>query len=572
MAHTSYRIRQRRWLLLYCCVIVVLPFSPAHAQTVPSSANPSLIEQRFEKKPTAASSVNDTVTAPLAESKLPKDLEQQMASTHFVLTRVLIEGASAYTPEQLQFAYDGMIGKKISMIDAHEIARRITRHYRDHSYLLSQASIPPQTITNGTLVIRVVEGYVANVRLSSDAISTGQQRVLSAYGQRLTSVRPVGIDDLERYVLLVNDLPGIAAANAIQVSPTAFGAVDMTTTATHTPWSGYVTADNRGSKYVGPLQYTASLTANSLFGRYDRTQLRAITTSPTSELRFVDLAHDEPLGDNGARWGLSGSYSDTDPGDSLKSSFIRGNSTFVQGKISYPFIRTRHENFSGRLLADIRNTNTDVSGNAFSKDRLRSLRLGGSYDFVDEWMGVDLIDVQVSRGLNVWNASDSGILRSRADGESDYTKWGVNLARTQSLPNNFSFATTATGQYTANRLLAGEQFTVGGSGFGSAYDPSELAGDYGAAAKAELRYNHILNYAYLYSYQAYGYYDIGHIWMNDAGVDAKSLSSAGIGVRTAFTRALSGSVEAALPLTRPVSNQGNHGDDARVFFSLSGRF
>lgn len=563
----THRQRKLAWVL---CLIAA-PFTVS-ATPPPTSTNPALIEQRFEQKPAARSSGKVEAPPGAPPTVIPTGIYQQLAETRFVLRRVIIEGATLYTPEELKDTYDDMLGEEISLLDAKTIAWRITNRYREDYYVLSQASIPPQTIRDGTLMIHVIEGFVGSATIVGSAQTSAEQRLLDAYGQRLTSKRPVNIADLERYLLLLNDLPGVGATGAVHLSPTQFGAVDLITNTARRPYDAYASIDNRGSKYVGPLQYTFGFTANSLFGRYDRTHLRAITASPSSELRFIDLQHDEPLGGDGARVSVGSSFSDTVPGDALKSSNIRGQSLLVQTKISYPFIRTRHENANGRIVLDLRNTTTDAAGNAISKDSLRTMRVGGRYDFVDSLLGVNLIDAQISRGLNIWNASDSGAIRSRADGESNFTKLNVDLARTQNLPHNFTLAATATAQYTTNRLLAAENFTVGGASFGSAYDPSELAGDIGAAAKAELRYNQHLGYSYLSSLQPYGYYDFGYARINDGGADAQTLASAGIGVRGYFNSSLYGNIEAALPLTRPASNQGNHGNDPRVFFGLTNRF
>src|SRR5690606_33407012 len=118
----------------------------------------------------------------------------------------------------------------------------------------------------------------------------------------------------------------------------------------------------------------------------------------------------------------------------------------------------------------------------------RVIRLGGSYDVVDGLDGVNLFDMQLSRGLDFLNASKPGSLLSRTGGESEFTKIAGDFSRTKALFDGFSLATTASGQYSPDQLLVPEQYLLGGAAFGSAYDPAELSGDYGASAKAELRY------------------------------------------------------------------------------------
>lgn len=563
---------------LYVLLVLALLPSLAMAQvTPPVSVDPSKIEKRFERKDAVPTATPGKALQAFSPETVPQHLRQQMAETRFMLNRVVISGNTAYTQEELAFAYADMLGKEISLLDARSIARQITERYQKDLYVLSQAILPPQAIaTDGTLYVQVIEGYISAVIFEGDIAESGRRQVVEAYGRQLKKRRPVSIPDIERYLLLMDDLPGATAKGFVRVSPTQYGAAELIVTFTHRKYERVYTLDNRGSKYVGPFQHTAMLYANSMLGWYDYTLVRFITTSPTTELRFLDLLHEEPVGSDGAKLAFNISQSHSKPGDVLKSFALVGDSTFAQVKGSYPLLRTRRESFTGRALFDIRNTTTDIGVNTnLSKDRLRVVRLGGAYDFADRWRAANLIDVQVSHGINAWGATESGTARSRANGASDFSKINADIARTQTFPHDISLATTFTGQYASDPLLAAEQFSLGGTTFGSAYDPSELSGDHGAAARAELRYSQWPNRPYLYYYQLYGFYDIGRMWIKDAlpGIkDNGSLASTGLGTRITINSHFSGSAELAFPLTKSVANQGNHGDDARLFFGLTGRF
>ena len=115
--------------------------------------------------------------------------------------------------------------------------------------------------------------------------------------------------------------------------------------------------------------------------------------------------------------------------------------------------------------------------------------------------------------------------------------------------------------------------TLGGVGFGQAYDSGEVAGDSGIAGKVELRWGKEVGYRYFDSYQLYGYYDIGTVWLDETGPgvpDSLSLASAGVGVRANINSNLYGYLELGVPLTRNVASEGN--SDPRLFFSVTGRF
>src|SRR5690606_6920501 len=101
---------------------------------------------------------------------------------------------------------------------------------------------------------------------------------------------------------------------------------------------------------------------------------------------------------------------------------------------------------------------------------------------------------------------------------------------------------------------------VGGIGFGRGYDPSEVTGDHGIAAKVELQWKEPItfNTPFINSYQLYGFYDIGRVWNEDATTSAQkrdSVASAGAGLRFDLNYDMEGGFAVAFPLTREVQTQ-----------------
>lgn len=542
---------------------------------VPSSVDPSHLEQRFNQPTTQAPVSNITAPAP-KPAEIPAKLQAQMAKKRFVLKSVKIEGSTVYSPDQLKFAYANELGHEISLVDAQHIVQRITDLYHHDDYILSQAIVPPQSIEGGVLRIRIVEGFISDVKLTGDIKENSYRKIVESYADNIKGKRPIKTADLERYLLLINDLPGASAKGLVRPSPKTFGGAELDITVSHKTFGASYTLDNRGTKFVGPWQHTGVLTANSLFGMYDRTLLRVVTTAPMHELQFYDLQHEEQIGSEGTRAIVDVSHSRTLPGDAIHLLGINGQSDAIQAKVLHPFIRSRQENLVGRAIFDYRDTDTDVFKNVdFTEDRLRVLRAGGNYDFADKLLGVNLIDAQVSQGLSIFNASRSIDAVSNPKADGTFTKVNMDVTRTQALPRNFSLLAAASGQYSFDPLLAAEQFTLGGVGFGQAYDPAELAGDHGLAGKLELRYGQALNDYYINSYQLYSYYDIGRVWLREAAAganDKKSLASTGIGIRTNFSENISSNLEVGMPLTKRPSNAGGRNNEPRFFFSTTGRF
>src|SRR6185437_10297723 len=105
------------------------------------------------------------------------------------------------------------------------------------------------------------EGFIARVVFDGEA--SGQMR---RYGDQITQERTMNIATLERYVLLMNDLPGVHAESLLQPSPDTFGAAELVLKVERRPVNASLTADNRGSKYNGPQEYNGMMAQNALLG------------------------------------------------------------------------------------------------------------------------------------------------------------------------------------------------------------------------------------------------------------------------------------------------------------------
>jgi hemolysin activation/secretion protein len=335
-----------------------------------------------------------------------------------------------------------------------------------------------------------------------------------------------------------------------------------------------VGTDNRGSKFNGPYEFSGDLTANSLLGDHSRTGLQGVITSQTEELLFLNAFYDLPVGQEGTRLFFSGSASDSEPGSSLKQFNINGDSRSINLRLTHPFVRSRGKNLTGHLGFGGRNSTTKILGLLDSEDRLRVVNVGVSYDYADEYKGVNLIRFNLSQGLNIFDATESGSPNlSRSLGRSDFTKLTGSFMRVQSLAPSWNLLGAGSWQYSFDKLLASEEFGVGGSQYGRAYDSSEITGDHGIAFKVELQKAFRPAWDYLSDFQLYSFLDYGSVWnkvKTSTGAKRQDLTSIGLGVRFNVTDSISGYLEMNKPVSDNVAAEGNK--DSRFFFSLSNRF
>ena len=544
----------------------------AFAQVIPGGADPvrSFLPQNDSITPRDTS----TTSAPVVSAPIQSNVTAAAAQQVFVLGNVSIEGMTVYYPEDFKVLYAHMIGQRVSVADVQRLADRITQQYRTDGYVLASVGVPQQKVgPNGVISIRVNEGHITNIVYEGQEPKENLRNLARTYANKIKENNPLKADVMERYLLLINDLPGNTARAFLRPSTTEVGGTDIIISYNHKYVEGMATIENRGSRYLGPWQGSVTVGANSALGMDERTVARFLTTAPTSEMRYYELQHEQQLGSEGTRLQLNASHVDSRPGDFLRPLEVKGNTDDFRAFVYHPVIRSRLQNLTVRGGLDVMNNSTDILGSKFSEDHIRSVRVGAQYDIADSAGGVNQMDLQVSQGIDGLGATNDGAGRTRTVGKQSYTKVNAELARTQSLPSKFSLYTAATGQYANDPLLTAEQFTLGGARFGSAYDPGELSGDHGIAGRAELRYGDSVGQQYLDAYQVYGFFDAGKVWLKDALASEKktqSLTSTGVGARANFTPVISGSLEVAKPLSKDVAAEGDK--DTRIFTNLTARF
>ena len=69
-----------------------------------------------------------------------------------------------------------------------------------------------------------------------------------------TAIPPLDVFENDGEFLLVADLPGVGVQTVLSPSRATPGAATLTIAAQDQPLSGFATLDNRGSRFVGPLQ------------------------------------------------------------------------------------------------------------------------------------------------------------------------------------------------------------------------------------------------------------------------------------------------------------------------------
>jgi hemolysin activation/secretion protein len=532
---TGYDGRRRPcggWLWLAAAGAVLLAaIPPIQAQTPPTKLPGSVEPGRRE--------------APAPEPAAPPDLQwiidlppgveppESLAGEILRLEDLEFLGVTAYTRGDLLPLFEASLGRGITLREFYGISQAVQARYHQDGYLLSFTYVPPQAVSDGVFTIAVVEGYVDRVAVLDveGRLKTTLARLLAP----ISESRPLRADTLERYMLLANDLSGIRLTGVLQPSVAAHGATELVVKVDHTPLDAAAEINNRGSEFTGPWQAQAGFTLNSLMGLGESFSADATVTADPAELATLDLNYIHPLGAEGLRFNGSVGYSKSEPGFTLEPFDVETDSLNITMGLSYPLVRSRKRNLTLHGEFGYLNTEVDLLGAEFNRDRLRTALAGLSYRQADFLNGTLNITGQVIQGLPILGATDPDQdATSRADAEPTYTKAVIDVVHSQALAERVALTVSVNAQYAFAPLPAAEEFALGGERFGRAYNPGEITGEHGIAVSAELGYDLPVEIEYVERVRPYLFYDFGKAWDQDTASSdglVQSLSSAGLGLR-----------------------------------------
>lgn len=532
---------------------------------VPSAAEPGRdLQQQPKLEPVPAPYSITVPEAPAIEAPPGAD------KFSFELKRVAVEGSTLLSADQLAAYYQPLLNQRVTVAQMFQVAAAIENFYRSGGYVTSRAIVPQQEIKDGTFRIVIVEGFISEIVIGDDIGPAGA--MVRTLLQPLTEEVPVSVDQIERRLLLANDLPGVTVKGSLEPSKTIRGASTLVVKAERNPFEGLVAYDNRNSPYTAADEVFTSATVNSFGANGDKINLQAKTTLPLDRERLVVGSYQANVGDDGAIWGVTGSFSQSHPGLDLSSENVHDRVLSLSANTAYPIIRSRLDNLKIDGEFEYRDVVSKTDGKPFNNDRLRILTAGVNYDHTDGWDGITAYRIAYSQGLPIFNATNSNAkdLQSRAGASGTFGLFTGQVTRVQNLPANFSLFATATGQYANQPLLASEELALGGSNFGRGYDLGEITGIKGLAASEELRYSPEWEDLFPHGLQIYQFYDIGRVWRSRYGLASESLASTGAGVRANLLENLYVYVEVADPLTRIVGSQGSK--SPRTFLGVTTRF
>ncbi len=521
--------------------------------------------------------------APNAPAAPPVTPSTVTGNQSFAISDVVIVGNTAYDNAALAPLIAGLTGPSVKLQDIENARAAILRRYRDDGY--TYATVRAR-IHDTHLRMTVTEPHVVAVKLSQDIGPAGVQ--VLRFLNHLADGRLLTEDELERWVLLANDVPGVKVRALLDPSASDPGALTLRAMVERQAVSGSLTADNRAFRDTGPIEFLGVADFNSYTSLGERTEISLYHTSDSTD-NFGQAAEEVFLGGSGLKLRVYVGIGKSNPTGPLGDLGYDGITRVFGLSLSYPVIRSRRQDLT--VAADFDGEESDISySGTHTFDSLRILRLDALYRLNDIWLGPALdgatqSELTLSQGVPWLGAVANGNPElPRLNERVDFTKGFAKADRVQDLFSPYSYNGTparvqvelaAEGQYSRNILPPEEKFYLGGPQF----DRGFYYGDSALTAKIEPQLvtalptvprTQIVPIATFY-----GFADWGEAWQNQNTDLNHTLRSVGGGVRVAAGEHLEVDLEGVSRLTRnPTESQtsGARLKSSAFYWQVVGRF
>ena len=458
------------------------------------------------------------------------------ATPRFDVLEYRIEGNSVLAVDRIERAVYPFLGEQRSVADVESARLALEAAYREAGFGTVVVDTPEQRITNGVVTLQVLQAPVSRLRV------VGAQYY--SQGRILDKVPALAEGEVPNFKVVTAQLATVNTSADRRVTPLLRpGKTPGTTEVDLTvedkfPLHGSLELNNSHSPNTTASRLQASLRYDNLWQR-EHSISAQVQVSPenTSEVKVFSGSYTVPTGSGLVVLSYTRSNSNTSVGVGGTTIFGKGSIYSLRGV----FLLDGSEKLSHSITlgADYKDFDelTSTGPSAGFSTPIHYLPLSASYaatlfDQGGYWQTGGGLTFAV-RGLASRQAQFND---KRFQSKTNFAVLKANLARTQSLPHDFTLYATVEGQLSDQALISNEQFVAGGVDSVRGYLDATAVGDKALRASIELRTGNLApeQSAWWSSLTAHTFFDGAVLRIKDAlpGQDAgDTLTSVGFGLR-----------------------------------------
>lgn len=511
-----------------------------------------------------------------AQSPLPDSGTAVLPEPRFDIHRFVAEGATLLTSQEIEAAVGPYRGTAKGFADVQRALEAMERAYSARGYNAVQVTLPEQEMARGEVRFRVIEAKIGAMLIEGNSFF--DESNIRASLPALTPGTAPNIHRVAENLRLANENPAKQTSVLLR-SGAAEGVVDaLVRVADERPLRYRMTLDNSGTPQTGLLRAGLGfrhanvwnldhvLSMQYVTAPYAAGHPSRLSVLPDRNVAIIGAAYRIPI----YRWGDSidiiAGYSNVATGAAQDLFHVSGAGTLVGVKYNYSLPRWGDLEHRLGLAWDRRAFRGDDAVTVRPVD----IQYAGAYRRASQ-------ETSYSIGLhqNLPGGSDGGppaFESARAGARPGYLIWRYRISHNRSFANDWQLRVAFNGQATRDRLVAGEQFGIGGIDSVRGFLEREVRGDQGYRGTVEGHSPELAGLTERFSgHKLRGvlFYDWGRASRTDpSGPNRQSIAAAGFGLRLSAGSNLSIRLDYAFVLDK--GGQQGRGD-GRVHLTLSYR-
>jgi hypothetical protein len=298
---------------LLCLWLVTLPAAgagdaPAQAaESAPSAI--ATIESSIESRQSGSSSglIEDKKRSVIENVKVDKSAQPSGDSridgaVKFRLNGIQLQGNTVMDKEPIIALVQPFVGTMMTSADLKLVSAQITQLFVEQGYATTKCIIPAQQVSNGVVVLKVVEGKLGEIQLTGAETYRYDVRLFLSQLHDLQG-EVIHLPTLNSRLRLLSQLP------ATRVQPTLVqqseGVTDLVLKLTDLENSFSLSVNNSGSRFTGANRLSSGAVFNNVTGSSDVLNV-ALTTSLNNVkyLGSMSFNYKRPVGSAGGKLGV----------------------------------------------------------------------------------------------------------------------------------------------------------------------------------------------------------------------------------------------------------------------------
>lgn len=462
--------------------------------------------------------------------------------------------------ENIDFLTQKYLNKTINNEDILLLSDEITKYFLAKDYLLPQITINEAELKKGNLSIKV------RIESISDVIFIGEtNQLIQNYAKKILESKPTKIKHTQRYLVLMNTLPGYDVKYKLQENiqdefNKKESMINLVIIVTKAKALSFVNMDNYGSNDLGKAQIMQNSSVFSAFIPGDVLSFTGFTTNHPDRLYDVGLRYGIQVNDEGTRLTASASHEE----DNITTTSAIESQDSFQNKFGFAIMHPLYLTASETLEVSFGTYyNKAVNYGLFNIDkagktddaRYWSADVGIEYLFYDRYLGHNIMNAHFIQGIDgsYNDYEDPTIIK-----DNHFNLFKFDFYRQQELSNNFSLFGHFAVHYSDKIIPDQEKFGLGGREFGRGYEFYTIDGNQLVAFSIEARYKKFIEYNVFKELEPYIFYDVGYVGKQSTGTNISNLSSVGSGVRVKLDKEVEFSFEVAQPLNKSYQVSGEN--------------